>query len=189
MDPEQFAAEYREAYPRLIVLAAGMTGDRSHAEDIVQQAVLIAMENLHQFQPGTSFLSWLSGIVSRCSVNHRRKTRNRKTFPTDPTLLHELVRRSDQHDRELPISDESGEISESQTAFDDELLAAINSLGDEQRCCLLLRIVLELSYSEIAEMLQIPPGTAMSHVHRGKHLLRRRLATRHLPSSGAVEPS
>ena len=66
-------------------------------------------------------------------------------------------------------------------------LAALEELSEEARCCLLLRIVEDLAYSEIAQLLAIPEGTAMSHVHRAKATLRRRLASR---ATGApVNPS
>ena len=59
--------------------------------------------------------------------------------------------------------------------FDDEVPRALNAMSDIARCCLLLQVVQNLSYAEISELMQIPPGTAMSHVHRGKTMLSERL--------------
>jgi len=59
--------------------------------------------------------------------------------------------------------------------FDERLLAALSELGETARTCLLLKTVLELDYREIAALLEIPEGTAMSHVHRAREQLRERL--------------
>jgi RNA polymerase sigma-70 factor, ECF subfamily len=71
--------------------------------------------------------------------------------------------------------DHSGELLSNQSAFDDEVLIALKRLNHDARCCLLLRTVQKLSYAEIAEVMQIPEGTAMSHVHRSKNEMRNRL--------------
>jgi RNA polymerase sigma-70 factor, ECF subfamily len=55
------------------------------------------------------------------------------------------------------------------------LQTALQRLSPDARCCLLLRTIQKLSYIEIAEIMQIPAGTAMSHVHRSKSELRNKL--------------
>jgi RNA polymerase sigma-70 factor (ECF subfamily) len=75
-----------------------------------------------------------------------------------------------------PVVSPSGQIAPDQASFDDKLAAALQELSDEARSCLLLRIVEQLSYAEISALLNIPEGTAMSHVHRSKAALRKRLA-------------
>ena len=59
--------------------------------------------------------------------------------------------------------------------FDDQLLHALNQVSEVARCCLLLRVVEQLPYAEISELMEIPEGTAMSHVHRAKANLRKQL--------------
>jgi RNA polymerase sigma factor (sigma-70 family) len=70
---------------------------------------------------------------------------------------------------------EDGRLVAHQAAFDDEIRHALVNLGDAARACLLLRVVQQLSYDEIAELLQIPSGTVMSHVHRAKQSIRAHL--------------
>jgi RNA polymerase sigma-70 factor (ECF subfamily) len=174
-DFDDFAAQYCQAFPRLHLIAAAIVCDSSHAEDIVQEAALIAVSKAGQFRAGSSFSAWLAAIVRRCALNYRRKARTRRTFATDPNNLA-------QHEAHMPGSSAwpsvgaAGEILPFQVSFDDEVLRALNALSDDARCCLLLRVVQRLSYAEISELLQIPEGTAMSHVHRGKITLRQRLA-------------
>ncbi|MEM7317205.1 MAG: sigma factor-like helix-turn-helix DNA-binding protein, partial [Planctomycetota bacterium] len=70
----------------------------------------------------------------------------------------------------------TGQLLPEQTAFDDEIAKAIGGLEMIRRSCFLLRVVRNLDYEEIATILDIPPGTAMSHVHRAKSTLRHSLA-------------
>jgi RNA polymerase sigma-70 factor (ECF subfamily) len=172
-DPKGFSAQYRDAYHRLTLVAAGVTGERESAEDIVQEAAIIAFGKVDQFTPGTNFSAWLAEIVRRCALNHRRKTQQRRTFPTDPAALGQLNHRA--ASEASPIA-ASGEVLADQQSFDDELARALQTLGEEARCCLLLRVVEKLTYAEISALLKIPEGTAMSHVHRSKAALRRQLS-------------
>jgi RNA polymerase sigma-70 factor (ECF subfamily) len=174
-DPLGFAAQYRDAYPRLVLVAAGVTGDRESAEDLVQEAAIIAFEKIQHFSPGSNFSAWLAEIVRRCALNHRRKTQLRRTYAADPLVLGQMNRRDGALPEPSPIAPASGEILADQSSFDDELVAALQQLGDVARCCLLLRTIEKLSYAEIAGLMQIPEGTAMSHVHRSKVVLRRAL--------------
>ena len=68
-----------------------------------------------------------------------------------------------------------GELAAEQTLFDDAVVGALEEISETARACLLLRTCEQLSYAQIAEMLEIPAGTAMSHVHRAKTLMREKL--------------
>jgi RNA polymerase sigma-70 factor (ECF subfamily) len=170
-----FIAQYRQAYPRLTAIAAAIAGDQVQAEDIVQEAAIIALEKLDEFEPGTNLVAWLAEIVRRCALNYRRKTQNRKTYATDPAGLVQLAQSSTFGLAASPIADQTGDLLAEQSAFDDEMIVALGRLSHDARCCLLLRTIQKLSYTEIAEIMQIPEGTAMSHVHRSKSELRNRL--------------
>ena len=183
-DPQWFAAQFRAAYPRLALVAAGVLGDRQTAEDIVQEAAIIAFEKAGDFTPGTNFAAWLAEIVRRCALNERRKTQHRKTYAADPVRLAQIDDRSATRQQRSPIARATGRILDDQAAFDDELVGALNQLSDDARCCLLLRTVEKLSYAEIAELMKMPEGTAMSHVHRSRATLRRLLS--HKPTMNGV---
>ena len=177
-DPELFAAHYQTAYPSLHLIASGIIGDRTHAHDIVQEAFVIALEKSDQFVAGTNFVAWLSEIVRRCSLNYARKIRGRKTTPTDPDLLAQTKEDVAERPASWPISTDTGELIKTQYDFDDETMRALGDITPEARCCLLLRVIQDLSYAEIAELMQIPEGTAMSHVHRSKRRMRESLHQR-----------
>jgi RNA polymerase sigma-70 factor (ECF subfamily) len=183
---EDFAARYREAYHRLTLVAAGVTGERQWAEDIVQEAAIIAFEKIDQFSPGSNFAAWLAEIVRRCALNHRRKTQQRRTYAADPAVLGQMNQHSAGVAEPWPIAPHSGKIVADQASFDDALSGALAQLSEEARSCLLLRIVEKLSYAEIAQLLHIPEGTAMSHVHRSKAALRKRLSVGHEDRPGGA---
>jgi RNA polymerase sigma-70 factor (ECF subfamily) len=163
-----------------------MVGDRTQAEDIVQEAVLIAYQKLAEFSPGTNFTAWLVQFVRRVAANHVRKTTNRATHAADPQLL-DMTQDSHVPPAEADSSvGERGQLSSDQRAFDDDTVRALKILTEEARCCLLLKVVQQLSYDEIAELLGIPAGTAMSHVHRAKKTMR---AYFHRDASYAQQPN
>ena len=182
-------AQYRQAYPRLTTIAAAIVGDQTQAEDIVQEAAIIAMEKIADFQPGTNITAWLAEIVRRCALNYRRKTQNRKTYAADPSSLVQLAHDSSGgRSAALPIVDRQGNLLADQSAFDDEVSLALQRLSHDARCCLLLRTIQKLSYAEIAEIMRMPEGTAMSHVHRSKNELRNRLRPTALEKSAPDHP-
>lgn len=164
-------------------IAAAVLGTHTDAEDVVQQAYAIAITKNQKFPTLDKFLGWLAGIVKNCALNHRKKNRRRKTNPTDPTMLSELV---EDHSEVISIATESNS-NQSNTkledSFDDEVLKALNSLPEDARICILLRTVEKMSYKEISAYMAIPEGTAMSMVHRSRTKLRELLATHEFASS------
>jgi RNA polymerase sigma-70 factor, ECF subfamily len=154
------------------MVAAGVTGDRASAEDIVQDAAVIALEKAGEFRPGTNFAAWMAEIVRRCALNHRRKTKGRRTYAADPAVLARVGDRALGGAEYGPVATTKGEVLANQAALDDKLVAALGRLSADARSCLLLRTLEKLSYSEIAQLMRIPEGTAMSHVHRSRATLR-----------------
>ena len=175
MDPAWFTAQFNDVYPRLHLIALGIIGDRTYADDIVQEAAIIALEKADQFTPGTSHVAWLSEIVRRCSLNYARKIRGRKTAAADPDVLAASTEEKSMPESAWPIRPETGELVSDQSEFDDALIGALNKISAEARCCLLLRTVQNLTYAEISELMHVPEGTAMSHVHRSRRHLRNSL--------------
>jgi RNA polymerase sigma-70 factor (ECF subfamily) len=159
-------------------LALRLTGDRQDAEDLVQEAALRAFRFRHTFQRGTSFKAWFYRIV----VNHFYTTTRRKRGTTTP--LDEL---SDAHEIFLfARSAEAGLIpTDSDPAAgvvarmaEDDVVRALASLPDEFRTVATLYFMDDLSYQEIADILDVPIGTVRSRLHRGRHMLQKQLCRR-----------
>lgn len=176
LDAESFAALLTDCYQRCWLVAAAVTGDRVEADDIVQEASIIALRKLGDFTTGTNFSAWISQIVRLTALNHLKKTARHNTVVTDPQAIDqaETAARNDAKSAAAPVSAIGG-LAEHQTDFDDEVLRALEGISDTARACLLLRVVHQLSYADIAQTLGIPEGTAMSHVHRAKHAIREQL--------------
>lgn len=172
LDQEAFARRLDAAAPVLWTIAAAVLGDRGRAEDVVQEAAVIALAKLDRFDPATSFAAWMGAIVRNLARNEARKRRRQATGPLPPEPL---AGRWDAR-AEARAVDARGELGADCGAFDDAVVAALRTLRPVARAALLLRTVQGLDYEEIAAVLAIPPGTAMSHVHRAREALRRRLA-------------
>ncbi|MFO0873525.1 MAG: RNA polymerase sigma factor [Phycisphaerales bacterium] len=176
LDREGFAQEFERVADALWCIAAGVTGDRSGADDIVQQSAVIALEHLGRFDPSTSLLAWMGAIVRNAAMNELRKQRRRRTMSTDPERLDQGSMAKERS--WSPAVNGLGQLAPGQEAFDDRVLAALGRLDPIARACLLLRVVVEAPYRQIALLLGIPEGTAMSHVDRSRRRLREHLRDR-----------
>lgn len=165
---------YERFYARLTAVAAAILGRFEGAEDIVQQAAQIAIAKNSSFDSDTGYLAWMTRTVRNCALNRVRQTKRHRTFVTDPQDLDSVATRQSAP-AESPIDPDTGELAADQTCFEDELMLALQALSEDARCCLLLRTVLDMSYEDIATMLEIPAGTAMSHVFRSRQTLRKKL--------------
>ena len=181
--PAAFADLLAADYRRLWLLAAALVGDRTEAEDLVQEAAIVGLSKYDQFQQGTNFTAWMSRIVRLLASNWRRKQARRGSQPTDPVDIDQQHGSPDEAPS-LPAGESAaGRIDAFGEHFDDAVMEAIRRLPDTARACLLLRVVHDLPYDEISHLLEIPSGTAMSHVHRCRSRLRKQLADREVENA------
>jgi RNA polymerase sigma-70 factor (ECF subfamily) len=178
LSADEFCARFQAGARVLWTWAAGLLGDPTEAEDVCQEAFLAAYAKRAQFEPGTNFSAWMGRFIRNVCANELRKRARRQTTVTDPSVLAE-----DAHPGPAAASADEHELFPPEQ-FDERLLAALGTLGDVPRTCFLLRNLRELSHAEIALLLGIPEGTAMSHVHRARLALRARLD----PTLGGVKP-
>jgi RNA polymerase sigma-70 factor, ECF subfamily len=143
--------------------AVRMVGNRSEAEDVVQETYLQAWKSFHRFEPGTNCRAWLFKIMFHVTQHHRRKrfSFNLKSTRDDEASLDETLV------YEPPVP---------QQVSDEEVLMALDKIPDRYREVILLADVEEFTYKEVADTLEIPIGTVMSRLNRGRKLLRVGLA-------------
>lgn len=179
-----FVIDCGAEHNRMKFIAAGITGEMADAEDIVQHAYSIAIEKNQSFDSRDKFLGWLAGIVKYCALNFRRKNVRRKTNSVDPSEIQKFV--VDRNSVETAAKIDPKDLESIKDSFDDDVMRALGNISDDARTCILLRSVENLSYKEIAALMRIPEGTAMSMVHRARTSLRRDLANHDFArSSGA----
>jgi RNA polymerase sigma-70 factor (ECF subfamily) len=152
----------REALPQLQALFAGacrLTRDAADAEDLVQETYLRAFRAFHLYRPGTNIRAWLFTILYRVRADHFRKAaRSPRTV-------------------ELPLEGPAVEPAQHQLANGHELVQrALARLPEPFHSAVVLRDMHDFSYDEIAGILEVPIGTVMSRIHRGRAQLRQLLA-------------
>ena len=141
---------------------------------------MIGLGKLDSFEPGTSFAAWMAQIVRYVALNHRRKQQRSRTSQAEHGVLESHAAATP---RTSPGLTHRGEVDRTQDAFDDAILRALETLEPTARECLLLRIVMDMPYKDVARIVGVPEGTAMSHVHRSRQTLRAALTES--PSGGA----
>jgi RNA polymerase sigma-70 factor, ECF subfamily len=146
---------------RLFRLALWFERNRADAEDLVQETMVQALRSFHRFKPGTNSRAWLVTILQHL-LSNRRRARRRSPLVEDPDDGLALA---------LPFAPPVPE-----QLTDEEMLDALRRLPDAFQQVIVLADIEELSYKEIAEALDIPVGTVMSRLHRGRSLLRTELA-------------
>lgn len=174
LTPAEFSLRFQAASRSLWLIAAAVMGRRDDAQDIVQESAVIGLQKINEFRPDTNFAAWMGGIVRNLARNHARKTFRRHTGLTSPADLDQSVSSGVPMEGE-PSFNRRGQFASGQGAFDDRVLAALGALEETPRLCLLLRSLRQLPYREIAVLLDIPEGTAMSHVHRARAAMREQL--------------
>ena len=156
---EAFEAEALPHAERLFRLAMWFERDRHEAEDLVQETMVRALQSFHRFQSGTNCRAWLIAILQHLRSN-RRRARNRSLFVPDV-------------DDRIAATPFVPPIPQMLT--DEDVLGALTRIPQRFQDVIVLCDVEELSYKEIAAALEIPLGTVMSRLHRGRALLRAEL--------------
>ncbi len=171
-DRDAFAASAMQYAPQLYSAAMRMTRNPSDAEDLVQETYLRAYRSYATFEEGTNLRAWLFRILTNTFINtyraKQRRPQETDLGDTEDLYLYKNVRNIDPSSR-------SAEDTLFDLFTDDEVKAALESLPDNFRMPVLLADVEEFSYKEIAEMLDIPIGTVMSRLHRGRKAMQKQL--------------
>jgi RNA polymerase sigma-70 factor (ECF subfamily) len=154
--------------------ARSLLGDRSEAEDVVQEAALLAFRAYDSFAPGTNFRAWFFRILTNCCYGrHRQRRRRPQTveFEDVPDLyLYTMMQQAGMYtDNANPAAAVLGKMEV------EEIVAAIDALPEEYRAVAALYFVEDFSYEEIAQALDCPVGTVRSRLHRGRKLLQQAL--------------
>lgn len=166
--PSNFGDDALGHLDALYATARRLTRNPAEADDLVQDTYVKAFRHQRRFRPGTNLRAWLLAILHNTFLNNIRR---RKGSPVE-TAGDEAAGAADRQPAPGPTPEDA--LVEAATAA--EIDAALQWLPEPYRQAVWLRDVQELSYAEIAAVLQVPAGTVMSRIARGRRLLHDRLA-------------
>ncbi len=173
-DQANFERDAMEFAPQLYSAALRMTRNPADAEDVVQETYLKAYRAYHTFEEGTNLKAWLYRILTNTYINRYRKKKRRPTeVELDDVEDLYLYRKIGALDRGDVSPSAEEEVLES--FVDADIKAAVEELPENFRIPVLLADVEGFSYKEIAEIMNVPIGTVMSRLHRGRKALQRAL--------------
>lgn len=173
-DRSTFADEAMQYAPQLLSTAMRMTRNRSDAEDLVQDTMLKAYRSYGSFEEGTNLRAWLFRILTNTFINtyNAKKVRPQENDLGELENLY-LYRHVGQMSDKLKGQSAEDEVFDLFT--DDEVKQALEDLPEAYLLPVLLADIQDFSYQEIADMLEVPIGTVMSRLHRGRKALQKSL--------------
>jgi len=171
---EQFTTDAMQYAPQLFSTALRMTRNRSDAEDLVQETYIKGWRSFHTFQEGTNLRAWLFRIMTNTYINkynaQKRKGTEVELDDVEELFLYKRLGSIDQSQLSSSAEDQMLELF-----TDDEVKNALEELPEDFRIPVLLSDVDGFSYKDISEMLEIPIGTVMSRLHRGRKAMQKML--------------
>jgi RNA polymerase sigma-70 factor (ECF subfamily) len=173
-DQAKFADDAMEHMGSLYTAALRMTRNPSDAEDLVQETYLKAYRGFGGFQEGTNLKAWLYKILTNTFINNYR-AKKRRPEESDVEDVEELYLYRRLGGGQAEIAGRSAEDELLDHLTESEIKDALEALPEQFRIAVLLGDVEGFSYKEIADILDIPIGTVMSRLHRGRKALQKRL--------------
>ena len=152
-------------------VARHLAGSREEAEDLVQETYARAFRSWRSYQPGTNLRAWLLRILTNLNIDRGRRAQ--RTPPMQGLEANDYFL----YDR-LSESDNSGTDEERvvERLSQDDIVLALAAVPHDFRDVIVLVDIGDFSYQDAAQILDIPIGTVMSRLHRGRRILKRELA-------------
>jgi RNA polymerase sigma-70 factor (ECF subfamily) len=152
-------------------VARHLAGSREEADDLVQETYARAFRSWRSFQPGTNMRAWLLRILTNLNIDRgRRQQRAPQMQPLEANDYYLYDRLSEDGDGP---SDEERVV---ERLSQDDIVTALSAVPHDFRDVLVLVDLGDFSYADAAQILDIPVGTVMSRLHRGRRILKRELA-------------
>ena len=171
---ENFTNDAMQYAPQLFATALRMARNRADAEDLVQETFLKGWRAFESYQEGTNLRAWLFRIMTNTFINkynaQQRRPQESELDEVEELFLFRRMGAFDQSKINHSAEDQMLELF-----TDDEVKNAIEELPETFRIPVLLSDVEGFSYKEIAEMLEVPIGTVMSRLHRGRKAMQKKL--------------
>jgi RNA polymerase sigma-70 factor (ECF subfamily) len=173
-DKTKFSEQAMPFMDALYTAAMRLTHNAADAEDLVQETYLKAYRAYESFEEGTNLRAWLYRILTNTFINSYR-SKKRRPDESDIEEVEDLYPYRRLGGLEAAAAGRSAEDELLDWFTDAEVKEAVEALPEQFRMAVLLSDVEGFSYKEIAEILDIPIGTVMSRLHRGRKALQREL--------------
>jgi RNA polymerase sigma-70 factor, ECF subfamily len=152
-------------------VARHLAGSREEAEDLVQETYARAFRSWRSFQPGTNLRAWLLRILTNLNIDRGRRNQRApqmQALEANDYFLYDRL--ADSGDG---VPDEERVV---ERLSQDDIVAALSAVPHDFRDVVVLVDIGDFSYADAAQILDIPVGTVMSRLHRGRRILKRELA-------------
>jgi RNA polymerase sigma-70 factor, ECF subfamily len=174
-DRVRFEEEALELSDQVYRVARRLVGSREEAEDLVQQTYERAFRSWRQYTPGTNLRAWLLRILTNLNIDRgRRQQRTPQTTSIDSNEAGDYFL---YNKLESQVPDENpDEERVLERLSQDSIVEALADVPHDFRDVIVLVDIGEFSYADAAQILDIPIGTVMSRLHRGRRILKKNLA-------------
>jgi RNA polymerase sigma-70 factor, ECF subfamily len=180
----EFEAMLSPCLDGLYSSAVRLTRNDKDAEDLVQDAVMRAFRFFDKFERGTNFRAWLFKILTNTFINGYRRQAKAKTFSDESERQNVEAQLVSVDASDAAMDPESVFLERAQSA---EVIKAIDSLPIDFRMVVIYSDLQELSYKEIADILDVPVGTVMSRLFRGRKQLQKVLMQREAQEASLID--
>jgi RNA polymerase sigma-70 factor (ECF subfamily) len=176
----RFEEEALELSDQVYRVARRLAGSREEAEDLVQQTYERAFRSWRQYTPGTNLRAWLLRILTNLNIDQgRRQQRSPKTTSLDTETGDYFL--YNKLEAQVPDANpDEGRVLE--RLSQDSIVDALADVPHDFRDVVVLVDIGEFSYADAAQILDIPIGTVMSRLHRGRRILKKTLADEAVPT-------
>lgn len=168
----------------LYASAVRLTRNERNAEDLVQDTVMRAWRFFDKFEKGTNFRAWLFKILTNTFINSYRRTTREKSLQDESERQSVEARFFSSDVTEQAQNPEDFLIDRVMSA---DVLRAIDTLPIDFRMVVILADVQEFTYKEIADILDVPVGTVMSRLFRGRKQLQKLLLARETTDADTID--
>ena len=170
-DRVRFEEEALELSDQVYRVARHLAGSREEAEDLMQEAYARAFRSWRSFQPGTNLRAWLLRILTNLNIDRGRRLQ--RTPDIQPLEANDYYLVDKLEETGGPISDEE---RVDERLSQDSIVHALSAVPHDFRDVVVLVDIGDFSYQDAAQILDIPIGTVMSRLHRGRRILKAQLA-------------